>query len=215
MVDLFPAPVSRRAQATVERLLEVAIRHLHEHGDSGLRIEDVLAEAEVSTSSLYHHFGNRDGLINAARAYEFGIQTERDSELLRTIFDDLDTPEEVLERMQQISRSMQGDARARNRRLRAAILGRAAEHPALWAALGEQQSEHVNVFAESIRRAQARGLIRRDLDSRAIAAFAHAYTFGRILDELTPDPAGDDAWSEVLDAVVETLVRRPSQENER
>jgi len=61
-------PRSSSADETRSALIEAAIEHLNTHGNRRFRIEAVLHEANASSSSLYHHFGNRSGLLNAARA---------------------------------------------------------------------------------------------------------------------------------------------------
>src|SRR5215210_4718913 len=49
-----------------EAILIAVARVIASRGVRGLRIEDVAAEAGVSTPLLYYHFGNRAGLVKAA-----------------------------------------------------------------------------------------------------------------------------------------------------
>ena len=51
---------------TAERLLEAAIRSMDADGEAGLRVDAVVSEAGVTIPVLYHHFGNREGLVRAA-----------------------------------------------------------------------------------------------------------------------------------------------------
>lgn len=187
---------------TAEKLLEVTIRLLGEHGESGLRVEEVLSEADASPSSLYHHYGNRDGLIEAARIVMFTRSVASDIEVLRTILDESETGAELLSRILQVNRSVQDPKRAPRRRERLAILGSAADRPALWAALSEQQDNLTAVTAELIGDAQQRGLMRSDLDARAVAYFIQAYTFGRVLSDVSSEPVDPDEWMRVVDLVV-------------
>ncbi|MCD9622726.1 TetR/AcrR family transcriptional regulator [Rhabdothermincola salaria] len=187
---------------TADVLLEVTIRLLGEHGEGGLRVEDVLSEAGASPSSLYHHYGNRDGLIEAARVIMFTRSVASDIEVLRTILDESETGSELLERILQVNRAVQDPNRAPRRRERLAILGSAADRPALWAALSEQQDNLTAVTAELIRDAQERGLMRSDLDARAVAYFIQAYTFGRVLSDVASEPVDPDEWMRVVDLVV-------------
>ncbi|WP_437544924.1 helix-turn-helix domain-containing protein [Sorangium sp. So ce367] len=49
-------------------LLDVAYRVLEEEGASALTTRRVCEEAGVTMPTLYHHFGNRDGLLSAVHA---------------------------------------------------------------------------------------------------------------------------------------------------
>ena len=49
-----------------QRILDAATAALRRDGVDGFRVEQVLLEAGASSSSLYHHFGSRNGLIRAA-----------------------------------------------------------------------------------------------------------------------------------------------------
>lgn len=51
-----------------DRLLDVAYRVLEEEGSAALTTRRVCEEAGVTMPTLYHHFGNRDGLVAAVHA---------------------------------------------------------------------------------------------------------------------------------------------------
>lgn len=51
-----------------DTLLSVAYRVLEEEGASALTTRRVCEEAGVTMPTLYHHFGNRDGLLSAVHA---------------------------------------------------------------------------------------------------------------------------------------------------
>ncbi|MGW2491874.1 TetR/AcrR family transcriptional regulator [Streptomyces sp. NPDC001606] len=55
----------QRGEATVETLLDAALRVYAEAGDQGLTVGAVTRASGVSLGSLYHHFGSIDGLMNA------------------------------------------------------------------------------------------------------------------------------------------------------
>ena len=48
-----------------QAILQAAERCISRHGVRGLRVHDVAKEASVSTSLLYYHFTDRDGLLAA------------------------------------------------------------------------------------------------------------------------------------------------------
>ncbi|MCT7350810.1 TetR/AcrR family transcriptional regulator [Streptomyces sp. 15-116A] len=58
-------PKQQRGEATVELLLDAALRVYAEEGEQGLTVHAVTKASGVSLGSLYHHFGSLDGLLNA------------------------------------------------------------------------------------------------------------------------------------------------------
>jgi AcrR family transcriptional regulator len=56
-------PPQKRRLETRARLLEVADAQIANVGYSGLRVEDVVAEAGVAKGTLFSHFGDKDGLL--------------------------------------------------------------------------------------------------------------------------------------------------------
>ncbi|TIC88549.1 TetR/AcrR family transcriptional regulator [Nocardioides sp. GY 10113] len=61
------APQQARSRASTERLLDAALEVLARAGVGGLTIADVSRVAGVSVGSLYHRFGDRDGLLAACQ----------------------------------------------------------------------------------------------------------------------------------------------------
>ncbi|MGW2646711.1 TetR/AcrR family transcriptional regulator [Streptomyces sp. NPDC001393] len=59
------SPKQQRGEATVEQLLDAALRVYAESGEQGVTVAAVTRASGVSLGSLYHHFGSIDGLMNA------------------------------------------------------------------------------------------------------------------------------------------------------
>jgi len=59
------SPKQQRGEATVEQLLDAALRVYGEAGEQGLTVGAVTRASGVSLGSLYHHFGSLDGLLDA------------------------------------------------------------------------------------------------------------------------------------------------------
>jgi AcrR family transcriptional regulator len=56
---------------TRERILQAAVRLLAESGGTPVSTRAVCAAAGVGAPTLYHHFGDKDGLLDAVVAYGF------------------------------------------------------------------------------------------------------------------------------------------------
>lgn len=205
------APSSEKpsAQETIDRLLDAAMRALDDDGESGFRVEQVIETAGASASSLYHHFGNRDGLIDAARAVAFSRQAAEDVETIRLALHGVSDREEFLARMDAITRLVASDDRAPVRRRRLAILGRAASRPELWEALQREQRAVTDGLAQVILDGQRSGLVRPELDARALAQFVLGYAFGRVLGDLDAEPLDAEERCRVIDLAVRSFVVGP------
>jgi AcrR family transcriptional regulator len=59
------SPKQQRGEATVEQLLDAALRVYADSGEQGLTVAAITRASGVSLGSLYHHFGSVDGLMNA------------------------------------------------------------------------------------------------------------------------------------------------------
>uniref|UniRef100_A0AAU2JZC0 TetR/AcrR family transcriptional regulator n=1 Tax=Streptomyces sp. NBC_00049 TaxID=2903617 RepID=A0AAU2JZC0_9ACTN len=59
------SPKQQRGEATVDQLLTAALRVFAESGQQGFTVNAVASASGVSLGSLYHHFGNFDGLAAA------------------------------------------------------------------------------------------------------------------------------------------------------
>ncbi|OAH09270.1 TetR/AcrR family transcriptional regulator [Streptomyces jeddahensis] len=59
------SPKQQRGEATVELLLDAALRVYAASGEQGLTVSAVTKASGVSLGSLYHHFGSLDGLFVA------------------------------------------------------------------------------------------------------------------------------------------------------
>jgi AcrR family transcriptional regulator len=60
-----PTRVRRTAGDAQREILDATERSLREHGPDGIRLQQIAEEVGVSHPAILHHFGSREGLINA------------------------------------------------------------------------------------------------------------------------------------------------------
>lgn len=61
--------LGKRETATVERILDGAVRALHRRGARKLQISEVCTQAGVSRGTLYRHFPTKDDLLSAVSVH--------------------------------------------------------------------------------------------------------------------------------------------------
>jgi len=203
-------PKQRRAASTIDALVEATIRALAEFGEAGFRVEEVLAETGTSKGSLYHHFTNRDGLIEAATLVEFSRQIATDTAAIRQALDGAETRDDLLARLDAINAASQHPDRAAGRAKRLRILGTAVNRPALWTALGQEQSKLTDSITRVIETGQRRGLVPTSIDARALGTFIQSYTLGRVIGDIDPSPVDPAAWTALIRRVIHDLVLSPA-----
>lgn len=60
-----PKRQRRSAEEAHEQILDAADRRLAESGPSGIRLQEIAADVGVSHPTVLHHFGSREGLVQA------------------------------------------------------------------------------------------------------------------------------------------------------
>ncbi|MER6446051.1 TetR/AcrR family transcriptional regulator [Streptomyces venezuelae] len=58
-------PKQQRGEATVEQVLDAALRIYAASGEAGLTLGAITGTSAVSSGSIYHHFGSLDGVVTA------------------------------------------------------------------------------------------------------------------------------------------------------
>ncbi|PRY36353.1 TetR/AcrR family transcriptional regulator [Umezawaea tangerina] len=65
--------LTSRGRATRDRIVETAARVIMARGVAGTTIQDVMAEAGVSTSQVYHYFSDKSELVAAVIEFHAGL----------------------------------------------------------------------------------------------------------------------------------------------
>lgn len=192
--------------STKEKLLDVAIRIINEKGEAGLRIEDLLDEVDVTAPTLYHHFGNREGLIIEAQAERF-LRSSRVgvSEIIEA-FNASKTVDD-LKKVVRLAVSYRGDtSRIEYRLQRLNALGAAYARPGLATRIVDAQESVVREIADAMRPFQTKGLIRSDVDLEMVVAWYYGALLGGLLVELTPSTLDSSQWAVVMIDAVDHLL---------
>jgi len=74
-----PKRVRRTAEEAKVMILDAAERRLRELGPAGIKLQELAADVGVSHPAILHHFGSRDGLVEAV--VRRALDTLRDSTL--------------------------------------------------------------------------------------------------------------------------------------
>jgi AcrR family transcriptional regulator len=181
-----------------QRLLEAAVTVLDEHGASALRLTDIAARAGVSFGLIGHHFGNREGLVAAAQRARLEGMLQADIEQLGQLTAPAAGLADVQQGLRVLSKELVDGSRTEARFGRVAALATAHGQPEARELISEVTAALLDRMTGLIEVLQARGIVRRDLDARAIATFAQAYGLGMVLSDLDPTPPDSEALVAVI-----------------
>ena len=208
------APGSAEVSAkpsTKQRLIETVLELAEYQPIDDIRVEEVLRESGISTGSLYHHFDDFGHLIETAMA-------ERYVEILRPGLIVLEAALDEAEDLEDLERRLYAAGLAyaklntpEARFERARILARSGKSERLMKILGQLQQELTDAYEQMFRRAQRPdGWFNPELDPKAMAVFIQSYTFGRIVDDITPDQMDQGQWMDLtFTAFFRAFVRDP------
>ena len=205
-----PAP-QQRSESTVDLVLKAVIRRLEESGESHLTIDDILLETGVSKGSLYYHFGDREGLIYAARIAQYSSYLEHDSDELRHGLLNCSSFDQFVENLLGLTiLSMQkNDRKIRAMRLNA--ISSAYGRPDLWYALQEKQNQYTNAITEVFEYGQKMGWVRTDITAHALGIFVQGHALSRILVDLDHNELEAESWVKVMKLTFDVIFTPPTE----
>lgn len=189
-------------------ILSAAAKLIEENGEAGFRIADLVKVSGRSVGSIYHFYGNREGVVEAVRAHQFNPTWDEDFAMMRSLAQGIHTRDEALEAISTLVVAFQGADRADQLWSRVEVIGAARARPELRHVLAQKQSSMTADYAELISLLKSRGLLDDDLDVWAAAVFVQAITIGRIVSLI--DGTGqlsDDEWVAIVKQFIGSIVR--------
>lgn len=182
--------------ATMERLRDAAVQELTRNGIEKFNLEDVLHRADAARSSLYHHFGNKSRLIEAAQLAHLKATLTEDNAALRTVVETVSSPQELVDVVFLWLKEMGKKPSLNLRRQRISTLAAAEHSSEIASALKRNQISGTTYFAETLEIAKERGFINPQIEIRALAYWIQGQFVGRALLDVSKESDLDEAWAE-------------------
>jgi AcrR family transcriptional regulator len=203
-----PKRKQSRSAPVIAKAVEAVAERLLTEDEALIRIPEICESTGVNYGSVYHHFGSREGLIDAAYVFLFEKYAREDVDKLLEIAQKAQTREEFLAGMRGVMRASIGNSdRVQRRQIRIRILAAALVRPALQELVAETQDGVTDTLAEMVTIAQNNGWFRHDLDARAIAVMFQVVVLGRVLDDVSGHPVSEEQWGPVVARALTTFVQ--------
>ncbi len=196
-----------RKTPDLAEVIAVTTELLLEHGEGGFRIEDVIERTGISKSSLYLHFGDRDGLVGAAYVEMFTTDTNRNIAQAIAVFENVNTREQLeavlpafVQALAQIPHTVRWN--------RLDVLSAVRHRPEFMSRIVEAQTRLNSALAEALLVQQKLGNVRKDLSAREMAVLIQGVSIGRIFRDLDSKMSRDDMkeWSQLALAVYKLVL---------
>lgn len=201
-------PDQSQRHPTADALLDHAVEIIDRAGEQAVRVEEVSAFCEVSITSLYHHFGNREGLIEAAQAERFTRATRRNIDRFEVEVDAASSTTELRATIAKWVSTLVSSGATDVRRIRAQVLASALTRQRLMDRVIELNRTQFDRIGATLQRAIDRGVLTGDVDPRSAAIAFSCLSFGRIVVEIDPvdGPASEAHYAAFAAASIDQLL---------
>lgn len=193
-----PQPKQERAKDTVQLVIDATNRAIEGGGESSVRIQELSAQTGVSIGSIYHHFGDRDGLIRATYVHNFASSIQEDIARAKRFMGKMHSTEEIAAHYDEMLRFLVEHFKHVPADKRASIIGNTTGRPLLRAALAEVQHELTEQLTEVMELLQERKMLKPHLSPRAAAVMTLGMLHGRIVAEIDSSPVSDLEWNRAM-----------------
>jgi len=189
---------------TAQKLLDAAIRSMDTDGEASLRVDAVVGEAGVTIPVLYHHFGNREGLVQAAHVARLRRDLDTRLDALAAAMQKVDSRDALIATFDLILRDVASARDVRHKRVN--VLGATYGREDLQEEVAAIQRDAWARMAAHLEEPQRRGWIRADLDLVGFASWFFGLFVGRTLIDIQ-GPAWDfSPWDEYTRSAVFTVL---------
>lgn len=193
-----PQPKQARAKDTVGLVIAEANRAIENGGESSVRVQEISAKTGVSIGSIYHHFGDRDGLIRATYVHNFAANIQEDIARAKRFMDKMHSTEEIAEHYDEMLAFLVDHFKHVPADKRANIIGNTTGRPLLRAALAEVQHGLTEQLTEVMQLLHDRGMLKPHLSPRSAAVMVLGMLHGRIVAEIDTSPVSEHEWNQAM-----------------
>lgn len=193
-------PTTPKPKMTVDsrsQLVDAALRIILERGIDAVRIDDIVAEVGVTKGSLYWHFADREALVKEALAEYIRRENAATVTAVSEAITESTSKDDYLVRIAPFLVNPFDKDQIEQRWQRLAILVETRKDPELAAMMTDLLSRSLAVYEELMRSAHDNGILRQELDPKAVAVALNVINTGSNIISVLGDDAPDEAawWS--------------------
>jgi len=195
-----------KSHPTRERLIETMVTLLDQKPPEKINVDEVLLLSGISKGSLYHHFDDFSDLLEVTYLRRFTAYVDFSTAAISDALVNSRTREELLDTLKDITRRTNSPDLLPIRLERIRTIGLAGGNQRFKARLAVEQQRLTDAISDLVREGQSKGWLKASFDPQAVAVFIQAYTFGRVLDEISERPVDIEKWLFLIDSVADTAL---------
>lgn len=193
-------------------LIDAALDIILERGIDALRLEDVIEAVGVTKGAVYWHFEDREDLIRSALSEHIHRMIDATVDGVSTALEIAKSPEDYLFLISPFLSDPFDPGQVEQRWQKLELLATARRDPVLAAIMQELQIKSLKSFADVMKRAKDKGVLRSDMDPVAVAVAVSALGLGSNLISYLGDAAPTpEAWRDLMAFFIATLFPDPDQ----
>lgn len=177
-------------------LLRSAIEAIDEHGEAGVRVEEIGRRAGMSVAAIYHWFDSKRGLIEAAQRMRFDevwdVTITAEVDRFRAQIAGASDPAQAKRRLLQFTGGLRNSSNDDSRMARLMLIGNSIHQPELRHLVTANYRAYLDTGAEALAQGVDRAGFRTDLDLRVSAAWMHNQALSRRVCELAATTIAPD-----------------------
>lgn len=206
LVKRRPARPTKKEHPTKTALIATVVAMLEDTPVEEITCDAVLDASGISRGSLYYHFVDFGELVEHALVFRYARFVDRAIDQIRDQIAAATSPQAFRSGLLEVLREVDAADRAANRFERAIPFAAAANSERFRVNLGVEQQRLTDTVTEIVADAQQRNWVTGSVDPRAVAVFLQAYSLGRIVDDVAPDPVDPKAWDSLVTAVLDRVL---------
>lgn len=192
---------------TAQKILKFAEQELMSAGLVNFNLDRVIEASGVSRSSVYHHFGGREGVIAAVETEFLRVSMDAGMTEMEHLLMNVASGEEAFA-LVEIGVLVSGsEAQKATRRRRISTLAMTPNSPATKKLMSEWQASGTKRFARLIQDLRDKGLCNPVEPIEGSAHLIQSILLGRILVDILDDPEAEAAWAKSASATLRFLLQ--------
>ena len=190
--------------------MNATIELLDKEGEHGLRIDDVKNRTGISIGSIYHHFGDREGLISAARSRQLRASHPAYGAKILELAASSNSARTFADALGAVIRDVHSPERSDERAKRIVYVASAMGRPDLLKELRKQQTALIDAGEQVAQVLADRGWLKPNVPARAVVSLTLALEFGAIVADLDDKRVDETQWCGAIQNAIESLLELDS-----
>jgi AcrR family transcriptional regulator len=197
--------LNARGRVTSLAIIDATLHVIDTEGPDAVRIAAIAEQVSVAPASIYHYFGDRGGLIDAALMHRFTRSYLDLNEDIDAALDRVTSIDQVPDIIRGISRIVADDSRMKLRLERAFIVGSTLYRESMRRTVAEATQAAIEDLARIIAKHQARGILPAHIDPLPAASWISSLNFGRLIQDMIGLDVPDEVFGDMTQRAYEAL----------